>query len=57
MGFMIEQHLPTLRSGYKRIKELKSTKNEGSVIKILNVLEKAIKSIEEKLKEEASLYA
>jgi hypothetical protein len=56
MGFMIEQHLPTLRSGYNKIKELKSTKNEGSVIKILNVLEKAIKSIEDKLKEEGGLY-
>ncbi|MFS1870102.1 hypothetical protein [Vibrio lentus] len=56
MGFMLEQHLPILRSGYKRIKELESDKNSGNVRKILYVIEEAIASIETKLQED-SLYA
>lgn len=56
MGFMVEQHLPILRSGYKRIKEFKTSRNTESIFKILKVLDKAIISIENKLKEEEGLY-
>ncbi len=54
MGFMLEQHLPTLRSGYNRIRKLKSIKNTESVNKILHFIEKAISNIEAKLEEENS---
>lgn len=55
MGFMLDQHLSILRSGYKIIKELKSGKNVESVHKILIVIEKAITNIEVKQQEE-NLY-
>lgn len=57
MGFMVQSHLPTLRSGYKRIKELKSEANAEQVNMILPYIEKAINSVEQKLKEEEGLYA
>ncbi|CDU01626.1 hypothetical protein [Vibrio coralliirubri] len=53
MGFMLEQHLPILRSGYKRIKELKSGENSENVMKILHVIEEAIASIETKLQDDS----
>jgi hypothetical protein len=57
MGFMLEAHLPTLRSGYKRIKELQpSSQNKEAVTKILNTIERAISSIESKLKHEELIY-
>ncbi|HCH5266173.1 TPA: hypothetical protein NKY76_002887 [Vibrio parahaemolyticus] len=56
MGFMLEQHLPILRSGHHRIRKLKSIKNAESVNKILHFIEKAIQNIEAKLEEE-SFYA
>ncbi len=56
MGFMVESHLPTLRSAYKRIKELKTTSNEGHISKILPYIEKAIASIRAKLIEEVAMY-
>lgn len=52
MGFMVEQHLPMLRSGFKRVKELQTENNTESVSKILHMINKAIQSIEKKLKEE-----
>jgi hypothetical protein len=53
MGFMIEGHLTTLRSGYKRIKELQEASiNKDDVAKILNAIEEAISSIDSKLKQE-----
>jgi len=57
MGFMVESHLPTLRSGYKRIRELQNKKNTESVSKILHWIDKAIDSIESKLKNEEGMYA
>ncbi len=56
MGFMLEQHLPILRSGHHRIRKLKSKKNAESVNKILHFIEEAILNIEAKLEEE-SFYA
>ena len=53
MGFMLEAHLPTLRSGYKRIKDLQSScQNKEAVTKVLNTIERAISSIESKLNQE-----
>lgn len=57
MGFMVAHHLPTLRSGYKRIKELRTDNNAVSVDKILSLTAKAIDSIEQKLKQEEASYA
>lgn len=56
MGFMVAHHLPTLRSGYKRIKELRTKDNAPSVDKILNAIAEAINTIEEKLKVEGVNY-
>ncbi|MCG9695064.1 hypothetical protein L1D55_25735 [Vibrio sp. Isolate22] len=53
MGFMVGGHLPTLRSGYKRIKELReSFENKEPVDKILMAIIKAINAVEFKLKQE-----
>jgi hypothetical protein len=57
LGFMVQWHLPTLRSGYKRIKEMQSSANAESVGVILSHIDDAIKSVEEKLKAEDRLYA
>ncbi|NWL15502.1 hypothetical protein FHG08_07180 [Pseudoalteromonas sp. Scap03] len=46
-GFMIEHHIPLLRSGYKRIKQLENSNNQNNVLKILNMIEKAISNIEQ----------
>ena len=55
-GFMLEAHLPTLRSGYKRIKQLQSPAlHAGAVTKILEVIETAIKTIESKLQQESKI--
>lgn len=56
MGFMIESHLPILRSGYKRLRELQNESNAENIIKILNVIEKAINNIERKLADEEIQY-
>ncbi|MDO6444186.1 hypothetical protein Q4493_00210 [Colwellia sp. 1_MG-2023] len=56
MGFMIESHLPILKSGYRRLRELQNESNAESVIKILNVIERAISNIETKLAEEEVQY-
>ena len=55
LGFMLESHLPTLRSGYKRIKQLQSPNSEA-VAKILGVIETAIRTIELKLQQESTIY-
>ncbi|ELE6587793.1 hypothetical protein BTO19_17860 [Vibrio parahaemolyticus] len=58
MGFMLEEHLPTLRSAHKRISELaKEAPNKAKLEKIVRTITLAIKSIEAKLKEEEKLYA
>jgi hypothetical protein len=57
MGFMVQSHLPTLRSSYMRINELRSSENNESVDKILLVIKKAINSVEKKLKAEQTMYA
>ncbi|MCF7505806.1 MULTISPECIES: hypothetical protein [unclassified Vibrio] len=56
-GFFLEAHLPTLKSSWKRIKELRSEKNVVSVDKILAAITKAIDAIESKIMEEERLYA
>ncbi|MCS0394882.1 hypothetical protein ND980_21865 [Vibrio diabolicus] len=56
-GFLLEAHLPTLKSSWKRIKELRSEENAVSVDKILAAIIKAINAIESKVKEEEGLYA
>ncbi|EJF7265703.1 hypothetical protein M8475_003563 [Vibrio parahaemolyticus] len=56
MGFLLEAHLPTLRSGWKRIKELRNDNNASNVDKILVAIDKAVTSIEEKVKEEGRMY-
>jgi hypothetical protein len=56
-GFLLEAHLPTFKSSWKRIKELRNEKNAASVDKILAEITKAINSIESKVKEEEELYA
>ncbi|PNH99900.1 hypothetical protein [Vibrio diazotrophicus] len=55
-GFLLEGHLPTLKSSWKRIKELRDEKNAASVDKILDSISKAIDAIESKIKEEEQLY-
>lgn len=56
MGFMIASHLPMLRSAHKRIQELTHVGHQDSVSKVLLFIEKAINSIENKLKMEEGLY-
>lgn len=56
-GFLLEAHLPTFKSSWKRIKELRNEKNAASVDKILAAITKAINAIESKVKEEEELYA
>ncbi|CAH1535334.1 conserved hypothetical protein [Vibrio rotiferianus] len=56
-GFLLEAHLPTLKSSWKRIKELRNEKNADSVDKILAAIIKAMNAIESKVKEEVELYA
>ena len=53
---MVQSHLPTLRSAYKRINELSPNAND-SVNKVLAFIQKAIANVENKLKEEQALYA
>lgn len=57
MGFMVESHLPTLRSAYKRIKSLALDSQKDSVGRVLSFIDKAIKSVEKRLEEEEGLYA
>ncbi|EGQ9121133.1 hypothetical protein BS015_RS15990 [Vibrio parahaemolyticus] len=58
MGFMVQEHLPTLYSARKRISRLsKSVVNKAKLDKILDSITLAINSIETKLKEEEVLYA
>lgn len=56
-GFLLEAHLPTLKSGWKRIKELRNEKNAAKVAPILVFITKAINAIENKVREEEALYA
>ncbi|MFS1956568.1 hypothetical protein [Vibrio cyclitrophicus] len=56
-GFLLEAHIPTLKSSWKRIKELRNEKNAASVDKILAAITKAMNAIERKVKEEEELYA
>ncbi|CCN63549.1 conserved hypothetical protein [Vibrio nigripulchritudo POn4] len=52
LGVMVSHHLPTLRSGYKRIKELRTEGNANNVDIILGSISSAIDTIERKLKTE-----
>lgn len=56
MGFMVEHHLPTLRSAERKIRELRSNSNAEQVTKILGWVNKSIDSIKTKLNAEENLY-
>lgn len=56
-GFLLEAHLPTLKSSRKRIKELRNKENATKVDPILAAIKKAIDAIESKITEEEALYA
>lgn len=57
MGFMVAEHLPTLKSAYKRIKDLRgSVKNIDFVDKILSTIADAINNVESKLEEDTLKY-
>ncbi|WP_318518256.1 hypothetical protein [Photobacterium leiognathi] len=55
-GFLLEAHLPTLKSSWKRISELRNDRNAANVDKILTAINDAINAIENKIQEEAKLY-
>ncbi|EAR56575.1 hypothetical protein SKA34_01672 [Photobacterium sp. SKA34] len=55
-GFLLEAHLPTLKSSWKRISELRNDMNAANVDKILSAINDAINEIEHKIQEEAKLY-
>lgn len=54
--FVVEDHLPTIKSAYKRIKELQTPKNHVKVQKILDTLSLAISKTENRLAEENVKY-
>lgn len=56
IGLLLESHLPALTSSWRRIKELRNSKNRESVDKILSAIEDAIDSINQKMMTEAKLY-
>ncbi|MGR5141718.1 hypothetical protein ACQKPX_08555 [Photobacterium sp. DNB23_23_1] len=56
IGFLLEAHLPALTSSWRRIKELRNSRNGESVDRILSAIESAIDSIKGKMKAEAELY-
>ncbi|NIY89257.1 hypothetical protein [Vibrio campbellii] len=56
IGFLLEAHLPALTSSWKRIKELRNSKNGENVDKILSAIEEAVDSIRRKMAVEAKQY-
>lgn len=56
MGFMVQHHLPTLRSSERRVKEMRLDSNTEKVDKMLYWIRKATESIETKLRAEEELY-
>ncbi|HIF5592459.1 TPA: hypothetical protein ACX3CX_001632 [Vibrio parahaemolyticus] len=56
IGFLLESHLPALTSSWRRIKELRSSRNGESVDKILSAIEEAVDSIQHKMAVEAEQY-
>ncbi|HGS5725218.1 TPA: hypothetical protein ACMDN7_002806 [Vibrio parahaemolyticus] len=56
IGFLLEAHLPALTSSWRRIKELRNSRNGNNVDRILSAIEDAIDSIKGKMKVEAELY-
>ncbi|WP_286296029.1 hypothetical protein [Vibrio apostichopi] len=56
IGFLLESHLPALTSSLRRIKELRNSRNEESVDKILSAIEDAVDSIKRKMAVEAKQY-
>ncbi|MDU0114011.1 hypothetical protein RT723_13575 [Psychrosphaera aquimarina] len=56
MGFMVQHHLPTIRSAEKRVKEMRLDSNAEKVDKMLYWFSKAIESIETKLYVEEELH-
>jgi len=57
MGFMVEHHLPTLRSADRKIRDLRTDSNEEQINKMLSWIHRAIDRIEAKLRNEEYLYA
>ncbi|MFW1304137.1 hypothetical protein ACEV7Y_00015 [Vibrio parahaemolyticus] len=56
IGFLLEAHLPALTASWRRIKELRNSRNGDNVDRILSAIEDAIDSIKGKMKVEAELY-
>ncbi|MFS1435305.1 hypothetical protein BCT99_027160 [Vibrio lentus] len=56
IGFLLESHLPALTSSLRRIKELRNSRNEESVDKILSAIEDAVDSIKRKMAVETKQY-
>lgn len=56
IGFLLEAHLPALTSSWRRIKELRNSKNGESVDKILSAIDSAVDSIKRKIAVEAEQY-
>lgn len=56
IGFLLEAHLPALTSSWRRIRELRNSKNGESVDKILLAIESAVDSITRKIALEAEQY-
>ena len=56
MGFMVQHHLPMMRSTERKVKEIRLDSNAEKVDKMLYWIRKAIESIETKLHVEKELY-
>lgn len=56
IGFLLEAHLPALTSSWRRIKELRSSRNGENVDRILSAIEDAVDSIKRKMAVEAKQY-
>ncbi|ELC9520811.1 hypothetical protein RJY08_002272 [Vibrio alginolyticus] len=56
IGFLLESHLPALTSSWRRIKELRNSRNSERVDRILPAIEEAIASIKHKMAIETKKY-
>ncbi|MGO2320557.1 MAG: hypothetical protein ACTH6O_16575 [Vibrio toranzoniae] len=56
IGFLLEAHLPALTSSGRRIKDLRNSKNEEKVDRILSAIDEAVASIKHKMVMEAQKY-
>lgn len=56
IGFLLEAHLPALTSSWRRVKELRNSRNGERVDKILSAIDEAVASIKYKMAKEAEKY-